>query len=81
MACENHSRHIRFANNMNVVIPKPNIETFRNSFMYQAAISWNSLPLHLKNATTHDSFKRLYKKEYLHALTSFYCTTKPHITA
>ncbi len=47
MACQNHYRNTCFANNMNVVIPKPNVETFRNSFMYQSAISWNSLPPHL----------------------------------
>ncbi len=67
MACENQDRNTRFANNMNVVVPKPNIETFRNSFMYQGAISWNNLPPDLKYATTHDSFKRLYKKEYFYA--------------
>ncbi len=33
MVCENHDRNTRFANNMNVVVPKPNVETFRNSFM------------------------------------------------
>ncbi len=44
MACENHDRNTCFANNMNAVIPKSNVETFRNSFMYQGAISWNSLP-------------------------------------
>ncbi len=69
MACKNHDRNARFVNNMNVVVPKPNVETFRISFMYQGAISWNSLPPHLKYATTHDSFERLYKKEYLYALT------------
>ncbi len=30
---------------------------------------------HLKHATTHDSFKRMYKKEYFYAPTWFYCTT------
>ncbi len=38
MACENHDKNTRFAKNMNVVIPKPNVETLRNSFMYQDAI-------------------------------------------
>ncbi len=69
MAWENHYKNTCFANNMNVIIPKPNVETFRNSFMYQGAISWNSLPPHLKNATTHDSFKRMHKKEYFYAPT------------
>ncbi len=39
MACQNHDINTRFANNMNVVVPKPNVETFRNSFIYQSAIS------------------------------------------
>ncbi len=69
MECENHDRNARFADNMNVVVPKPNVEIFRNSFIYQGAISWNNLPPHLKYATTHDSFKRLYKKEYFYAPT------------
>ncbi len=69
MACGNHERNTRFANNMNVVVAKQNVETFRNSFMYQGAISWNSLPPHLKYASTHDSFKRLYKKEYFYTPT------------
>ncbi len=64
MACQNHDRNTCFANNMNVVVPKPNVEIFRNLFMYQGAISWNCLPPNLKYSTTHDSFKRLYKKEY-----------------
>ncbi len=71
MVCENLDRNTRFANNINVVVPKPNVETFRNSFMYQCAISWNSLPPHLKYATTHDSFKRLDKKKYFYAPTCF----------
>ncbi len=69
MACENHDWNTRFANNMNVVVSKPNVEIFRNSFMYPGAISLNSLPPHLKYATTHDSFKKLYKKEYFYAPT------------
>ncbi len=56
-------------NNTNVFIPKLNAETFRNLFMNQGAISWNSLPPHLKNATNHDSFKRIYKKGYFYAPT------------
>ncbi len=69
MACENDNRNTCFATNMNVVVPKPNVETFRNSFMSQGTISWNSLSLHLKYDTTNDSFKRMYKKEYFYALT------------
>ena len=30
---------------------------FRNSFMYSGAAIWNSLPLHVKNATSVNTFK------------------------
>ncbi len=71
IACENHDRNIRFANNVNVVVPEQNVESFRNSFMYQDATTWNSFPPQHTNATTHCSFKRMYKKEcvmHLHTL-------------
>ena len=35
---------------------------FRNSFMYSGAAIWNSLPLHVKNATSVNTFKSLYLK-------------------
>ena len=41
---------------------KPNIELFRKSFMYSGAAIWNSLPLHVKNATSVNTFKCLYLK-------------------
>ncbi len=62
MVCENHDRNTHFANNMNAVIPKPNVETFRNSFMYQDAISWNSLRPHLKNAMVMIVLKECIRK-------------------
>ncbi len=70
MECENHDRNTRFANNMNVVVPKPNVETFRNSFMYQDAISWNSLPPQLY----------IRKSIFMHPH-GFIVQTGPHITA
>ncbi len=67
MAWENHDRNKCFANNMNVVVPKPNVETFRNSCMYQGVILWNSLPPHLKHATTNDSLKEfIIKSIFMH---------------
>ncbi len=65
MAFETYDINTRFANNVNVDIPRPNVETFRNSFMYQGAISWNSLPTHLKYAITHDSFKRIVQQDLI----------------
>ena len=42
--------------------PKPNCELFRKSFMNSGADIWNSLPLHVKNATSVHTFKSLYLK-------------------
>ena len=41
---------------------KPNIELFRKSFMYSGAAIWNSLPIHVKHATSVNTFKCLYLK-------------------
>ena len=35
---------------------------FRKSFMYSGAAIWNSLPLHVTNATSVNTFKCLYLK-------------------
>ena len=43
-------------------MPKPNCELFRKSFMYSGSAIWNSLPLHVKNATSVNTFKCLYLK-------------------
>ena len=37
-------------------------ELFRKSFMYSGAVIWNSLPIHVKNATSINTFKSLYLK-------------------
>ena len=42
--------------------PKPNSELFLKSFVYSGAAIWNSLPLHVKNATSVNTFKCLYQK-------------------
>ena len=39
---------------------KPNCELFSKSFVYSGAAIWNSLPLHVKNATSVNTFKSLY---------------------
>jgi len=39
-----------------------NCELFRKSFMYSGAAIWNSLPLHVKNANSVNTFKCLYLK-------------------
>ena len=42
--------------------PKPYCELFRKSFMYSGAAIWNSLPLHVRNSTSVNTFKYLYLK-------------------
>ena len=37
-------------------LPKPNCELFRKTFMYSGAVIWNSLPLHVKHATSVNTF-------------------------
>ena len=41
---------------------KPNCERFHKSCMYSGAAIWNSLPLHVKNATSVNTFNPLYLK-------------------
>ena len=55
-------RDTRFTNCNQLYTPKPNCELFRKSFMYSGAAIWNSLPLHVKNATSVNTFKCLYLK-------------------
>ena len=64
MACEYHNRDTRYASSLNVHVPKPKHESFRNSFQYSGAIVWNRLPLFLKEASALEGFKFGYKKYY-----------------
>ena len=43
-------------------VPKPNIELYRQSFKYRAAVLWNDLLHDIKNAPNIDKFKYLDKK-------------------
>ena len=62
MITDSHERNTRSAAHLNVKIPKPNVELFRNSLRYRGALLWNSLPSELKTATNVDVFKYRYKK-------------------
>ena len=69
MTCDTHDIPTRSSQNYTVQIPQPKYEIFRNSFKYQGAVLWNSLPSHLRNATDIDAFKRLYKQYYFKQVT------------
>ena len=53
-------RDTRSTNCNQLYTPKLNCELFGKSFMYSGAAIWNSLPLHVKNATSVNTFKCLY---------------------
>ena len=55
-------RDTRSTNCNQLFTPKLNCELFRKSFMYSGAAIWNSLPLHVKNATSVNTSKSLYLK-------------------
>ena len=59
-----HSYPTRAAQHADVQVPKPNIELYRQSFKYRAAVLWNDLPQDIKNAPNIDEFKYLYKKHF-----------------
>ena len=53
------SRDIRSINCNQLYTTKPNSEHFRKSFMYCGAAIWNALPIHVKNASSVNTFKSL----------------------
>jgi hypothetical protein len=54
-----HTRDLRSASNQQLYIPRPNTEMFKKSFTYSGSHIWNSLPLHVKNAQSVESFKTM----------------------
>ena len=61
MYFDRHGLNTRNANSLNVVLPKPNIEMFKQTFRYSGAKKWNVLHSDLQNSHSLSSFKRLYK--------------------
>ena len=57
---EIHSRSLRSTTEDLLYVPKPNCESFRNSFAYSGAKIWNSIPLNVKSAKTIEQFKHRY---------------------
>ncbi|MEW8547445.1 MAG: reverse transcriptase family protein [Candidatus Thiodiazotropha sp.] len=48
----NDTVNLRSISNMNLIIPKPKINLFKNSLSYSGALVWNSIPLEIKKAPT-----------------------------
>ena len=69
MAFERHPMNTRLANSMSVVLPKPNIDIFKNSLRYEGGKVWNNLPSNLQNEQSIDCFKNMcIKKTYFSKL-------------
>ena len=59
---EIHSRQLRSSSPLQLYIPKPKIEFFRQSFVYSGSSIWNELPKDIQNAKSLNKFKTLYLK-------------------
>ena len=58
------SHHTRYSESYNVLIPKPQVESFKHSFLYQGPSKCNKLPLNIKSAQSLSHLKYLYKYQY-----------------
>ena len=65
MACDVHGVNTRLANSMNVVVPFARTKCFENSLVYKGAVTWNQLPLHIKEATSLNMFRNRYKRYFM----------------
>ena len=54
----------RATNGLNVLVPHPEKDIFKRSFLYNGAILWNSLPEFLKESESVHDFKSKYKVHY-----------------
>ncbi len=46
------------------IIPKPNLDVFKRSFLYQGPVLWNNLTQDIKSCNSLACFKRMYKRTY-----------------
>ena len=57
---EVHDRSLRSTSENLLYVPKPNIELYRNSLAYSGSKIWNSIPEHIRNATSLQQFRHKY---------------------
>ena len=62
--CDKHHYSTRAATSCCLSLSKPRTELLKRRLLYSGPFVWNSLPNHLKQATSILSFKRLYKFEF-----------------
>ena len=56
---------LRSISTENLLVPRPKMESFRNSFSYSGAYAWNQLPSNIKNAPNVFVFKKMLKQHIL----------------
>ena len=59
-----HQHHTRSRTNQNVFIPRTRTKYGKFSVRYAAAVFWNKIPIHIKNAASLQSFRNTLK-DYL----------------
>jgi len=62
MYFDRHGFNTRNADSLNVVVPKPQIELFKQSFKYSGANTWNDLSFEQQNLPSLNLFKIHYKR-------------------
>ena len=65
MYFDRHDFNTRNADSLNVIVPIPNLESFKQTLRYAGAHVWNKLPNGLQNAGSLNNFKCKYKQLYL----------------
>ena len=65
MYFDRHDFNTRNANSLNVIVPKPNLNSYKQTLRYAGAKIWNKLPNDLQNATSLSIFKCKCKQLYL----------------
>ena len=57
-----HSVNTRGASNGDFMLPKVNVECFKNSLSFNGPYVWNNLPNEVRNANSVMNFKQMYKR-------------------
>ena len=57
---EIHARLLRSSTPFQLYTPKPNLEIYRNTFIFSGSSIWNSLPSYIQNSTSVQHFKSQY---------------------
>ncbi|XP_045446959.1 uncharacterized protein LOC123655168 [Melitaea cinxia] len=63
--CDSHNRSLRSSENLTLKIGKHSTAFYSKSFCIEAARLWNTLPFHIRRATSLESFKKKVKEHYL----------------